>query len=1381
MPEWRVQKNNSSYVDDLFDVEVVDTQNPFGSYGIAYVDDFEGTKRDDFPIGTRLDFEVKPDGSSSYQQRLTGFVVEPREVERQGADALEVEAYDVNHLLRRGTVREDVSGQSISSALQDIIEKFTPVTWNASKVSVEEDVQVTQNYRTERTENVIQSLLKKSTNERFWVDSSLEFNVASRETTQAPRGIDNSQWFDYDLPEDGTDKVNEVEVWYDDGNKVVFVDDSQDKKDLQDNLGTSKPVGFTEQIMRHKISDQDAARDAGRNRLQDLKGTQPYEVTTYGLSEADPGDVLPVRIVPEGIDREFRIAALAYRWGTDETTLTLIDNKGYGSDFNVRVSDTLKRVEMRIIGDEGEATETRIINTDISVLLDRAADIGGTNVRQLRVTNNLRNQIRDKFGDGGTVDVADLKVGTGDSQPTRLDDSLDNAVETVSVSQTTPASDKVQWTADFTTSEEILEFGLFDSSGVLLMRGIWGSGQSAGTLTASITVNNDSTTNEDAAATTNLQTLTRDIVANNSPNTPANYLVGDGSTSPTESDTSLGNQLNSSEIGNEIIQRASTTDEFQDVAKPGDDQPLTVDGGELKLEQSCWVREAENVAQAGMSSTSDSSYSNGEYITFDNSAGQILSFTISVGYDIPSGSAEIAVRNDTSDTYTMSIVVDGNLQDTAYNGSSGLSWDKITLSDGLPAGTHTIRIEGQSVPTETGNSQIDVVAVYDNRETYTFDNTVDGNGYLDGPELYPDAATLTFEAAKTQRKVGEATLSQTWNDTSNNQQLELSNDGGSNYISGSNTTSLTANFSSDETDVLTRVTLSRYGSASGQTPATGVNGQAIDSHTLFGDAGGVYPIDVGQVEVKTPIAPGTITGETLREGGQESSGSNLLTRSVYADVDVLSNQQITNIETVAWRDPGAVLAQAQDEFGVTITSTNSPVDSGQDLTVDVDVENTGDAQGTQTITLQNFDGNPIDTQDVTLTSGSTSSITLTWSTPSDLNETGTITVTSKDESDTAEVTVGDPPDENQQDGFEDGNVSEYTGCTDGSTIITSPVCEGTYALRQDSKSDGSLCAIYSTSGLSYPSAGDNVRYCVRADSSNVTAAFFFGVQAGSVADDNYRVDVNSNTEELVIYKNDGGTLTQLDSASISSFSTGVYGDVEVSWSDDGSFTARYFDDTDTKQAEVTTSETVYTSGGIGWGCSAAGVTSQVSAFFDDLRLVPSDPYIDTFEDADLDEYSNVTNATVSNSVPVSDGEYAAEVPSGDGIVYSLPGDGLGQDKYPEKGDVWKHDVYLESGAIARQFFGVQSGSPTQDHYRVRVDSGGGLFLDVVSGGTASTLASTSVTIPTDEYLSVYIDWGTVIEVVLRKSTGDEVDRINHDTSGDSTTYSSGGIGWGEGS
>ena len=240
--EWRVTRDGEFVEDTVFDVDpVVDTANPFGDYAVIKMDDSNGEKFANYGRGTRVDVAVSENFGLTFENRFTGYVVERRETEQNGADVLEVEAYSFDQFLRRNTVTNDQTGNLISEALEDIITTDTPVTYVASNIDVGDEQELTRSYHGEAVETVLRDLAFKSNNEDFGVNDDLEFFFRERETVHIDRGIDNTQWFNYDIPELGKEAINEVEVWFDDGEESVIVDDGTDKLDLQDSLGLTDP------------------------------------------------------------------------------------------------------------------------------------------------------------------------------------------------------------------------------------------------------------------------------------------------------------------------------------------------------------------------------------------------------------------------------------------------------------------------------------------------------------------------------------------------------------------------------------------------------------------------------------------------------------------------------------------------------------------------------------------------------------------------------------------------------------------------------------------------------------------------------------------------------------------------------------------------------------------------------------------------------------------------------------------------------------------------------------------------------------------------------------------------------------------------------------
>jgi hypothetical protein len=102
------------------------------------------------------------------------------------------------------------------------------------------------------------------------------------------------------------------------------------------------------------------------------------------------------------------------------------------------------------------------------------------------------------------------------------------------------------------------------------------------------------------------------------------------------------------------------------------------------------------------------------------------------------------------------------------------------------------------------------------------------------------------------------------------------------------------------------------------------------------------------------------------------------------------------------------VSSATAQFDVAIASTTSPVAPGDELGVTATVDNTGGAQGTQTITLDINNGvGQVDSASVTLSAGGSTTQTLSWVVPSgQTKQDYQATVASADDSASQTVTVG---------------------------------------------------------------------------------------------------------------------------------------------------------------------------------------------------------------------------------------------------------------------------------------------------------------------------------------------------------------------------------------
>jgi len=92
-------------------------------------------------------------------------------------------------------------------------------------------------------------------------------------------------------------------------------------------------------------------------------------------------------------------------------------------------------------------------------------------------------------------------------------------------------------------------------------------------------------------------------------------------------------------------------------------------------------------------------------------------------------------------------------------------------------------------------------------------------------------------------------------------------------------------------------------------------------------------------------------------------------------------------------------------FDVELTATNSPINEGETVIVEAEVTNTGDVQDSQTVTLEDFDGNEVNDEEVTLGGGDDDTVMLEWITGDGDAGEDEVTVTTEDSEDTAVIDI----------------------------------------------------------------------------------------------------------------------------------------------------------------------------------------------------------------------------------------------------------------------------------------------------------------------------------------------------------------------------------------
>jgi len=405
--------------------------------------------------------------------------------------------------------------------------------------------------------------------------------------------------------------------------------------------------------------------------------------------------------------------------------------------------------------------------------------------------------------------------------------------------------------------------------------------------------------------TTAGQTAVRDILADNNPELPIEYGYGSDGTLPAESDTSLETEEVRQGVNLIQLEQYDTTTEWGNlISGIADDVPLTATNGRLEQLPVAKITEAEN---GGGGTTVTSASVPG---TLSNDEGARLSFNgafvltnFSFNHRVPDGELGIDAYI-TTDNFTGEVAIkkDGNtLVTNSY--SSDTRENAILSSGGVIDGDQAAgdafeaRIEITSYT--DGDFIVDTLQAVDDLGRFgsinmdRFGSYDSGSQTYDAPTLFPDGQTVDTGEISSTIAFDTARLETAWE---NNEvgSIGLSTDGSSYTTSGSNT--LETTFESKTTSVFAQFGIDRYTSDATTTPSVGDATTAIDIATIFSLPDGIDIDAIGVALARVLIPAGAITGTVIQEGGLFGENGSLLTRHVFAEFEVLSNQQLISSE-----------------------------------------------------------------------------------------------------------------------------------------------------------------------------------------------------------------------------------------------------------------------------------------------------------------------------------------------------------------------------------------------------------------------------------------------------------------------------------------------------
>lgn len=191
------------------------------------------------------------------------------------------------------------------------------------------------------------------------------------------------------------------------------------------------------------------------------------------------------------------------------------------------------------------------------------------------------------------------------------------------------------------------------------------------------------------------------------------------------------------------------------------------------------------------------------------------------------------------------------------------------------------------------------------------------------------------------------------------------------------------------------------------------------------------------------------------------------------------------------------------------------------------------------------------------------------------------------------------------DGFEDGDISEYSVDTASYTTQQTTVESGSFALQGSTGSAGEPKTIISNSGLdNYPTPGDTFEFYFQfpsLDSEN--GNLLFATQNLNNVPDGYNIQLDAVAGRLRVNKVESGSVTILAEDSSATYEANAWMRGEVTWTSNNELSCIIEDSSGTQTGSTgTTTDSTYTSGGFGWRTNTTASAVE-NIYWDSARLL----------------------------------------------------------------------------------------------------------------------------------------------------------------------------------
>lgn len=281
------------------------------------------------------------------------------------------------------------------------------------------------------------------------------------------------------------------------------------------------------------------------------------------------------------------------------------------------------------------------------------------------------------------------------------------------------------------------------------------------------------------------------------------------------------------------VQSGSSTSELSDVFDLDPTDPFIIESDELRQSQSGFFRSAQNANANGTTTVSRDDFEGGQGEQLSDLAANVLT-TFSLNHTVPSGKASVAYRADSNDGFhgELELKVDGQVVERVSENAlaAGVQWRTTSVEFDV---SETTDVDLDMTST-SGNLDLDALALVDGRFDHNFDNSVNSNNRLAGPEKYPNDATVAASEADATWNIETARLDVTMNDLGGGQRLQLQFNTDWLPTDGSETnTDFVAVDNPGATSTITgRIRMDRFGSRDDATPTQGFERQALSEWEL---------------------------------------------------------------------------------------------------------------------------------------------------------------------------------------------------------------------------------------------------------------------------------------------------------------------------------------------------------------------------------------------------------------------------------------------------------------------------------------------------------------------------------------------------------------------